>query len=72
MEERLLQIFKENGFDIQPNEYNDVLEMDSIQFISIIVAIETEFDLEIPDEILSMEGLRSFQEFLVLVQELLN
>ena len=47
-------------------------EIDSIQLVSIIVEIEENFDVEVPDEYMNPEFLLSFDHIVDVVQELLN
>ena len=68
--DKLKKIFKENGVDFINDEHIDLLEIDSIQFVSIIVDIETEFDIEIPEEYLNGTKLKTFDDFVLLVEKL--
>lgn len=61
-------IFEENGLMIFPGEEDMPLDLDSLRLISIIVAVENAFEIEIPDEYLSQSLLGSFTDFI----ELLN
>ena len=47
-------------------------ELDSIQLVSIIVEIEENFDVEVPDEYMNPEFLFSFDHIVEVVEELLN
>ncbi len=47
-------------------------EIDSIQLVSIIVEIEENFDVEVPDEYMNPEFLLSFDHIVEVVEELLN
>ena len=52
-----------NALDLNDNtDLIDDLGFDSINIISLVVSIETEFDIEIPDEFLLLEKLRSYKE----------
>lgn len=70
--DKLTKIFSENGVDILPEQYTDLLEVDSIQFVSIIVDIETEFEIEIPEEYLILSKLPTFSDFISLIECLLK
>jgi len=48
------------------------LEFDSMQFISLIVDIEAEFDIEIDDDDLNMSSLSSIENIYEKVQKKLN
>jgi len=51
----------EKIFNSQGYEFNDAVfnEIDSLDFINIIIAIEDTFSVEIPDEYLSFDFMRS-------------
>lgn len=70
IKEKLLNIFDENGFLILEGEEDAPLDIDSIQFISVIVQIEGEFNVEIPDEFLTSSILNTFNDFLYLIRSL--
>lgn len=44
---------------------------DSIQFISFIVALEDEFNIEIPDELLIFEKFRYLDDICTIINELI-
>ena len=70
MVEKLSAIFDENGINvIDPNA---PLELDSMQFISIIVSIEDTFQIEVPDNYLSEDQLVNFNDFLAMVESVIN
>ena len=54
--------------DVNLNDY----DVDSITFISFIVEIEKEFDIEIPDGYLYVEILQSLNGFINLVEQLVD
>ena len=49
----------------------DDLGMDSVNFISLIVELEAEFDIQIPDEWLLMDKFRECSSILSAVEELI-
>ncbi len=57
---------KEEDFDLR--EYIQ----DSIQFISFIVNLEQELEIEIPDDMLLIESISSFNSFSNRIYDLLN
>lgn len=67
MKERLERVFSELGLYVEEGEYDDELGLDSITFVSLLVAIEEEFDIDIPDEKLSIAVLKTFSDFLGLI-----
>ena len=72
IEERLNRIISENGNDIASNNINEKLDIDSITFVSLIVEIENEFDIEIPDDYLLIEKLGTYSQFLDMIIDLLE
>lgn len=64
---KLAKIFEQNGYSIFEGSETEQLELDSLQFISILCDIENEFYISIPDNYLSGEGLSTFQDFFELV-----
>ena len=52
LHEKLKTVFSDNGYVIYDEAVEDQLEIDSLQFLSIMCDIESQFDIEIPDEFL--------------------
>ena len=50
VKKRLEKVFNENGLTIDLDNQSSILELDSLQIISLFVSIEDEFNMEIPDE----------------------
>ena len=74
MEEKIKKCFESLGI-ILGEEENFLLEdyiTDSVTFISLIVEIESSFGIEIPDEFLIQNSLRSFSDVCNMVDGLLN
>ncbi len=59
-----------------PDDNNDIdlseYIIDSLQFISFIVEIENKFGIEIPDELLNIENLKSLNGFSQLIENILG
>ena len=70
--DRLIDILKENGIDIFENQFDEELQIDSIQFVSAIVSIEEEFEINIDDFYLVKENFHTFTDFEKLVMEVLS
>lgn len=66
--ESIIEIFDENGINIYEDE--ESIELDSLMYISIIVAIEEKFQVEVPDEYLKMEKLQYLSDFVSLINML--
>ena len=72
----LIAIFEEEGIYIDSNEEADInisnYIKDSLQFISIIVAIEEKFGVEISDGIMVLEAFESFHRLIDTIYEMLK
>ena len=65
-----LRIFEEIGVDITNQEA--VNQMDSVQYVSALVGLEDEFNIQFPDEILVrniFQEIDEFYEMLILLVE---
>ncbi len=65
---RLLNCLDRNGIDFS----DETQEIDSISFITVIVDIEREFDIEFPDEYLVMDSISSFDKLYEIVSMLVD
>jgi len=71
MADKLYQVMVDNGYYINIDEPTEELYFDSLQFISTIVGIESEFDITIPDMYLAeAKDLDCFEQYLNLVVSL--
>lgn len=74
--EKVLDIIKTNiGIEIYPWQFDEdlnVIGIDSISFIQIVVALEDNFEIEIPDEKLLMEEMGTFNKITMVVASVLN
>ena len=56
-------LFSDSGVDTDILEYVDLIDnlgMDSIAFITLIVEIETTFNISVPDEFVLIENFKTF------------
>lgn len=65
--DQLKKIFLYSGIYLEADEYDDELQLDSIQFISLIVEIEKQFSIKIDEEHFADDTLKSFNDFLNLL-----
>lgn len=72
IDERILRVLSENGVDVSLNDWEEELDLDSIQFVSIIVELETEFLIEIPDKYLAVSELPTVSHFKKLIEKLIS
>ncbi len=66
LKNKLIRIFEENGID--PSDNQQLMDIDSIQYISIIVEIEQCFGIVLPDYLLSENKFIDFDGFAFIVQ----
>ena len=70
----LADLFSNPGVDREVLEYVDLVDdlgMDSISFISIIIELETAFNVQVSDEWLNIEKFRDYSAIYEAVEELL-
>jgi acyl carrier protein len=74
--EKLIKVLELSGIIINSKSETDIdlrgYITDSLQYISTIVSIENEFDIEFPDEVLKYDSLMSLNAFSEIVDGLLN
>ena len=73
--EILNNLFKDLHVDSDIIEYVDLIDdlgMDSVNFISLIIELETEFDIQIPDDWLLMEKFREYSLVFSIIEELIT
>ncbi len=68
----IVKTLEEQGIFIELEEDVNLLEynIDSITFMSIIIELESQLNIEFPDELLSYDSLRSLNGFATLILEL--
>lgn len=71
IEKSLFDIFEQKGIFLSEAEKNCELEMDSLQFISIIVDIEKAFSITVDDYDLAFDKFNTFNRFLEHVEVLI-
>ena len=67
---KIIEILGKNGFDI--NNLEDNQELDSLTFISCIVDLESEFSIEIPDELLVVNLFEDIDKLTNIIIDLTN
>ena len=70
IQKKVKKMFEENGLIIFPGEEDAALDLDSLRLISLVVAVENTFDVEVPDQYLSQAMLASYNDFCDLVTTL--
>lgn len=68
-------LFPNSGLDIDVLGYVDLIDdlgMDSIAFISIVVEIESIFEIIVPDDMLMMDSFRNVDGILAVVESAMN
>ena len=71
----LNNLFPDFGVDTDILEFVDLIDdlgMDSMIFISIVIEVESTFDITVPDEMLLMENFRNVGEIIKIVENEIN
>lgn len=75
IKDRVIQIvsniFEERGFEKDVIEYIDLIDdagLDSITFVSLVIEIEAEFGITVPDEMLLPENFRQVDNFVSVIK----
>lgn len=78
IKEKIIEImsglFSDSGVDTDILEYVDLIDnlgMDSIAFITLIVEIETIFNISVPDELVLIENFKTFDSIYELISSLI-
>lgn len=67
-------LFQNSDVDTDVLEYVDLIDdlgMDSVNFISLIIELEAEFDIQIPNDQLLVDKFREYSSIYSIVDELL-
>lgn len=70
IKERICKCLEEDGIELS-NE-GDLINVESINFISAIVSIEQEFDIEFPDNYLLFDTMSNIGDIEQIVKSLMN
>ena len=72
--ERLVLIFENNGIVIDSSLETNLnhYDLDSLTFVSIIIDIEREFQIVIPDEYYSIKSLSSISNLVDIINKLIS
>ncbi len=68
-------LFKDSGVErdiIEYVDFTDDLGMDSVTFMSMLIGVESCFDIIIPDEMLLMEYFRDFDKTFNVVRSIIS
>jgi len=69
---RIITILEHNGLIFDGMSEDSTLVFDSIQFITVIVELEEEFDIEIPDEYLLSEEISCIDSIVNIVNNIMS
>lgn len=70
--EKMLEIIGELGIYVSEDANDERINMDSFQFISLIVRIEETFSITVGDEYLVKDRLTTFSEFCEMIKNYVN
>lgn len=68
----IIETFKNQEFDANIIEYIDLLDdlgMDSLSFISLVIEIESHFNITIPDETLLLDNFKCVDDIVVIINQ---
>ena len=68
--ERLVECLKNSGID--PENMDEKIEIDSLAFITTVIEIESEFEIEFPDTVLTANIFESYIALEDMVTELVH
>ncbi|SHJ36973.1 acyl carrier protein [Lutispora thermophila] len=68
---KLYKIIEENGIYFDYKNLDEIIEFDSLQFVSLLLSIEEEFNIEINDELLDYEKMNTVSKLTQLVEDLI-
>ena len=71
LQNRIIRILEDNGIYVA-DDWDEELEFDSITFISTIVCLEEEFNIEIPDDFLLFENFKTFRLYMDNIDKILS
>lgn len=76
---KIVNILKDGGlYEGDPEAFTDkqfeeiFTDIDSLNLVNFIVEIENTFSIELPDEILLPESISSYENFVAIIEELLQ
>ena len=69
---RVRKVLNDNGVSIIPELDDEKILLDSIEFISVIVGLEEEFNIAIPEEFLTFEALQTIEQFVNMISFLVH
>ena len=64
-------LFQNTGIDTDVLEYVDLIDdlgMDSVNFIALIIQLESEFDIQIPDDMLLLENFKCVDDIVSVIE----
>jgi acyl carrier protein len=75
--ERLLGILEESGLYVEQKSSGEDLDLreyivDSVQFMSFVVEIESQFNIEMPDEVLVYDKLGSLNGLAAIIESIVD
>lgn len=70
MKERVIRCVEECGINIDLD--GTIIDLDSFKFISMVIALEDEFDIEFPDEYLSVGTMETIDNICDILSHILD
>ena len=69
---KIKNILIDHGIESLINDYDEEFFLDSIQYVSILVSIEQQLSIDIPDEYIIIKDSYSINDFVSLVDNVLD
>ena len=71
LQKKIIEILEDNGIYVS-DDWDEELEFDSITFISTIVCLEEELNIEIPDNFLLFDNFKTLRLYIDNVYKILS
>lgn len=72
IKEKIIAVLCEHAIAVNPEAYNEPFALDSIEFISILVSLEQELQVQIADEDLLITNEYTLEDFFKIVEKNIN
>ncbi|MFA9396962.1 MAG: hypothetical protein ACERKV_01670 [Clostridiaceae bacterium] len=72
VENKLVSIFETVGAYINSDDFDEIIQLDSLQFVSVILEIEETFMIRISADYYSYDELKTFNDYVKLIVRFLD
>ena len=67
IDDKIIEAFEMVGIYTDNLDYDELLEMDSLQFVSVIIALEETFMIRLSNDLENFDSLQTMNDFIRLV-----